>query len=60
MDLLALAGLILVLEGVPYFVAPGLMKRAMSKIPELPEGTLRRWGIMAMAAGIVLVYLARH
>jgi hypothetical protein len=58
-DLLAMIGLVLLLEGLPYFVSPRGMKRLMAQIPDLSDGTLRLWGVTAMLGGLLLVYLGR-
>jgi len=58
-DLLAAMGLVFLLEGLPYFVSPRGMKQLMARIPDLPDGTIRRWGMTAMLAGLLLVYLGR-
>jgi uncharacterized protein YjeT (DUF2065 family) len=57
--LIALTGLVLILEGVFYFVAPGGMKSLLARILRLPDQALRFWGAVAMALGLFLVYLGR-
>jgi len=52
-----LLGLVLVLEGVPYFAFPDKMKLWMRKIQETPDPQLRLMGFGAMCAGLLLVYL---
>jgi|Deesub1362A_J573_1020465.scaffolds.fasta_scaffold00224_28 hypothetical protein len=59
-EFLCLVGLVILLEGVPYFLAPRGMKRLMEAIPQIPERTLRVWGLAAMILGILLVYLGRR
>jgi uncharacterized protein YjeT (DUF2065 family) len=59
-DLIAVAGLVLILEGMVYFVAPGTMKRLLARIPALPERTLRTWGAAAISLGLLLAYLGRR
>jgi hypothetical protein len=58
-DLLAMVGLVLLLEGLPYFIAPGVMRRVMAKIPQMEEGRLRLVGVASAAVGLLLVYLGR-
>jgi uncharacterized protein YjeT (DUF2065 family) len=57
--LFCLLGLVLVVEGLPYFAFPDKMKRWMKKIQEMPDPHLRAMGFVAMSAGMVLAYLFR-
>ncbi len=50
----------MIVEGVPYFAAPDRMKAWMAKIMELTPETLRRFGLVMMTAGLLLVYLGRR
>lgn len=54
-----LLGLVLVLEGLPYFAFPDKMKLWMKKIQETPDSQLRVIGFVAMCAGLALVYVFR-
>ncbi|MBF0340401.1 MAG: DUF2065 domain-containing protein [Magnetococcales bacterium] len=58
-DFLSALGLVLILEGVPYFLAPGRMRRWVAGIIDLPDSLLRRTGFLLMALGLWVVYLAR-
>ena len=55
--LLRLLGLVLVVEGIPYFVFPDSMKRWMKTVQEIPDSKLRGMGFLAMCAGLIMVYL---
>lgn len=55
--LFCLLGLVLVIEGLPYFAFPEKMKHWMGKIREVPDVQLRIMGFFAMCAGLVLVYV---
>jgi len=57
--LLCVLGLVLVIEGLPYFAFPRRFKNWLVQILETPESTLRLVGFVAMAAGLFLVYLGR-
>jgi len=59
-ELLTVIGLILILEGLPYFAFPKGFKKWIVKVLELPEGALRIYGLVSMLAGLLLVYLARR
>jgi len=54
-----LLGLVLIVEGLPYFAFPGRMKRWMSAIQELPNTHLRVMGFAAMAVGLLMTYYFR-
>ncbi len=57
--LLCLLGLILVVEGIPYFAFPHRMKRWMLRLQEVPDAHLRVMGFLAMCVGLLLAYLFR-
>ena len=50
-------GLALILEGMPYFIAPGSIKKTLEMILEQPEKSLRLFGLLAMFAGVTLLYV---
>lgn len=52
-------GLMLVLEGVLPFVAPGVWREMFRKIMAFTDGQLRFAGLASMLAGLVVVALAR-
>ncbi|MBF0158891.1 MAG: DUF2065 domain-containing protein [Magnetococcales bacterium] len=58
-DLVAAFGLMLVLEGIPYFVAPERMRHLLSRVMEAPDAVLRRSSVMLMLLGLLLVYSVR-
>ncbi len=59
MDLLAAAGLVLVIEGLLWAAAPQLALRLALSAAQLPEARLRRMGAVAIAIGMVVVWLVR-
>ena len=59
-DLITVLGLILVLEGLPYFAFPTGFKKWIIRILEVPESQLRIYGLISMMIGLVLIYLARQ
>lgn len=59
-DLFTALGLVLVIEGVLYALAPGAMKRAIQQMLPIPENQLRTGGLIAMGIGFVIVWLLRH
>jgi uncharacterized protein YjeT (DUF2065 family) len=58
-DLLAAAGLVLVIEGLLWAAAPQLALRLALSAAQTPEGTLRLTGAAAVAAGVLVVWLVR-
>lgn len=57
--LFCLIGLVLIVEGLPYFAAPGKMKKWMEKVKEVPDPHLRVMGFAAMCVGLIMAYLFR-
>ncbi len=54
--LLCLLGMVLIVEGIPYFAFPDKMKKWMSLIQETSDGQLRVMGLAAMGIGLIVVY----
>ena len=52
-------GLVFVLEGLIYAVAPFAMKRMMADLPKLSDDQLRIVGVAALALGVGIVWLAK-
>jgi len=48
--------MVMVIEGLPYFAFPSKIKAFLLKLPEVPDDRLRLYGIIAITAGLVLVY----
>lgn len=57
---LCVIGMVMIVEGVPYFAAPHRMKGWMAKLMQMAPETLRRFGLVMMVAGLLLVYLGRQ
>jgi len=51
-------GLALFLEGSPYFLFPGRMRKRLASMSELPPSTLRWSGLVESLIGVILVALA--
>lgn len=58
-DLAAALGLLMVIEGLLPFASPASSKRAMAAFSTASDSTLRIAGLASMAAGLVLLWLAR-
>jgi uncharacterized protein YjeT (DUF2065 family) len=59
-ELLTVIGLILVLEGLPYFAFPEKFKTWILTLAKMPEGQLRIYGLISMLIGLLLVFVARR
>jgi len=53
------AGLVLVIEGLLYALAPSLARQLAEAAASVPPGVLRMAGVAAVAAGVLLVALGR-
>ena len=51
-------GMAMFLEGLPYFVSPGSVRRYMQVLTGMSNRGLRLMGLSLMVAGLVLAYLA--
>lgn len=58
--LLCVLGMVLVVEGLPYFGFPDKMKAMMSFIQEQDDSTLRIMGGSMMVIGLLIVFVARR
>ena len=58
-DFIAALGLVLVIEGVIYGGFPNLARRLASQVIDSPENMLRIGGLLAIAAGVGIVWLSR-
>lgn len=58
-DLLTALGLAIALEGLAYAAFPGPMRRALAVLSLQPEQALRLAGLVALAAGVFIVWLVR-
>jgi uncharacterized protein len=56
---LCVIGMVLILEGLPYFVFPVRMKAWVARITAISDGHLRKVGLALMAVGLWLVYIGR-
>lgn len=58
-DFLTALGLVMILEGIPYFIAPDRMRHWITKMAELPDRPLRLTGFFLMVLGLMVVYAVR-
>ena len=57
---LCVVGMVMIIEGLPYFAFPEKMKSWFHKIIEAPDSTLRKLGFICMLIGLVLVYVGKQ
>jgi len=58
-DILVAIGLVLAIEGTLYALAPGTVRAMMARMIDTPVDTLRLGGLVALAAGVAIVWLVR-
>ena len=57
--LLTALALMLIIEGVLPFLAPGLWREAFRRLTEMSDGQLRFIGLTSMIAGLLLLLVLR-
>jgi len=57
---LCVLGMVLVVEGLPYFGFPEKMREMMRFLEEQDDSTLRTIGGILMLIGLVILFLARR
>ena len=58
-DLAVAFGLVLVIEGSLWALAPRLGRKLLEATAEVPEASLRLAGTLAVAAGVLLIWIMR-
>ena len=57
---LCVLGMVMSVEGLPYFAFPEKMKFVIQKILEMPDKALRKFGFVLMLTGVWLVYMGKR
>jgi len=57
---MTIIGVLLVLEGAPWFLSPNRIRALLAELSRLPDPILRAMGLLAMAAGLCLVWIGRN
>ncbi|WP_422373231.1 DUF2065 domain-containing protein [Hoeflea sp.] len=52
-------GLVLVVEGLAYALAPSFIRRMAEELPKLGDDQLRVFGVAALAIGVGLIYVTK-
>jgi uncharacterized protein YjeT (DUF2065 family) len=56
--LLLALGLVMIIEGLAYALAPSLVERMLEMLRSLPETAVRQVGWLVVVTGAILVWLA--
>lgn len=51
-------GMVMIVEGLPYFAFPARMKEMVKIVTALDDAALRKFGLVLMLAGLMIVYVA--
>jgi uncharacterized protein YjeT (DUF2065 family) len=57
---LAVMGMVMIVEGLPYFAFPDKMKQVMRQVLEIEDGALRKFGLVLMGIGLLVVFLGQR
>jgi len=57
---LSVLGMVLVLEGLPYFAFPEKVKEFLSRMTTIPENKLRMLGLIIIGLGLLILFVARE
>lgn len=53
-------GLVMIVEGLVWVLAPSIVERLLEAIRDLPEPARRQLGALALVSGLVLVWIAKR
>jgi uncharacterized protein YjeT (DUF2065 family) len=56
---LCVLGMVMIIEGLPYFAFPEKMKSWVQKMLEMPDSTLRKFGFVLMLTGLWMIYMGK-
>ena len=57
---LCVIGMVMFIEGLPWFAFPETMKRVVFSLMNQPETFLRRFGFIMMISGLGIIYMGKH
>jgi uncharacterized protein YjeT (DUF2065 family) len=57
---LSVIGMVMIVEGLPYFAFPEQMKSCVQKILEMPDSSLRKFGFALMMTGLFIIYIVKR
>ena len=56
---LCVIGMVMIVEGLPYFAFPEKMKFWVQKVLEMPDSALRKFGLVLMITGLWMIYVGK-
>ena len=56
---LCVIGMVMIVEGLPYFAFPEKMKFWVQKVLEMPDSALRKFGFVLMITGLWMIYMGK-
>ena len=59
-SLAVILGVVLIVEGIPWFLSPRWTKRMLSDLFRMNDQSLRALGLVFMLAGLLIVYVAKR
>ncbi len=59
-SLIIVLGVVLIVEGVPWFLSPRRTKRMLSELFRMNDNALRVLGLVFMLVGLLIVYLVKR
>jgi len=57
---LCVVGMVMIVEGLPYFAFPEKMKLVVKKFLQMPTSSMRKFGFVLMLAGLFLVFMGKR
>lgn len=57
--LVVVLGIVLIIEGIPWFLSPRGTKRMLIELSRMNDNSLRGIGLVFMLAGLLFVYLVK-
>ncbi|MCP4020876.1 MAG: DUF2065 domain-containing protein [Desulfobacteraceae bacterium] len=54
---LCVLGMVMIVEGLPYFAFPNKMKQVVQMVMSLEDSALRKFGFILMLCGLTTLYL---
>ena len=59
-ELVTAIGLVFIIEGLVYAVAPARFKALLARLEQVSDDTLRMGGLIAVGVGVAIVWLVRQ
>ncbi len=57
---LCVIGMVMIVEGLPYFAFPEKMKNWIQQVIDIPDSTLRKFGLVLMLLGLGIIYVGKR